>query len=459
MREQIGVALPRQPGLRKGELVDRRGGDRIDLAAAARPPPPARSCRRRRGRRPPTLRRRGCCGRPAARTRSARTPRARAASAAAFADDLRTDAGGIADRERDARQRTLPVSLLAWRHCDLHLHGEPLGDDLGAGVALERASSARSTAPNASRARSPVKARASASRSPVSTGLASTARSAPALIASRSRSIDAISRSTIARSSRVRSFFDARCAARAAACTRDCVSARPASVAASRIASIAEHRQIVVDQRQRLADAAVGERRGLARLAVAVIVIAHQRGGDLGGGQPSESQPHAARSHRRQQRAGHRGRQDEHRARRRLFERLEQRVLRRRSRACRPRGSAPRGACPRTAGNDVWLEHVADRLDLDRRALVGLERDDVDVHAARDAIAGAALAARVDRRGRSLRSCERTRDRVEAVDRLRRRARHGPFADARRARRTAASAAATPARSRARAASSGADGR
>ena len=33
VREQIGVALPRQPCLREGELVDGRGRDRIDVAA------------------------------------------------------------------------------------------------------------------------------------------------------------------------------------------------------------------------------------------------------------------------------------------------------------------------------------------------------------------------------------------------------------------------------------------
>ena len=40
-------------------------------------------------------------------------------------------------------------------------------------------------------------------------------------------------------------------------------------------------------------------------------------------------------------------------------------------------------------------QHVADHVDLDRGAVVGLERDHVDVHAARDAVARAALAARV----------------------------------------------------------------
>ena len=51
VRQQIGVALPLQPGLRKGELVDRRGRNRVDLACPARRRRRGRSCRRRRGRR------------------------------------------------------------------------------------------------------------------------------------------------------------------------------------------------------------------------------------------------------------------------------------------------------------------------------------------------------------------------------------------------------------------------
>ena len=63
----------------------------------------------------------------------------------------------------------------------------------------------------------------------------------------------------------------------AAACTRACVSARPARLLQQAHRQLAKHRQVVVNQRQRLADAAVGERRGLARVDLAVVVIARQR--------------------------------------------------------------------------------------------------------------------------------------------------------------------------------------
>ena len=79
----------------------------------------------------------------------------------------------------------------------------------------------------------------------------------------------------MATSSRVRSFFETPvCRAlrpeRATACRR------PGGALQQPHRQFAEHRQIVVDQRQRLAEAAVGERRGLARLDLAVVVIAGQ---------------------------------------------------------------------------------------------------------------------------------------------------------------------------------------
>ena len=137
-----------------------------------------------------------------------------------------------------------------------------------------------------------------------------------------------------------------------------------------------------------------------ARVDIAVVVIAHQRRGHLGRRQPAEPQPHAARSHRRQQHARHRRRQDEHRARRRLFERLEQRVLRTRSRACRLRGSAPRGAGLRTGGSRCCYSTSRITSILIEARSSGSSTIDVDVHAAGDAIAGAALAAGIDRPGR-----------------------------------------------------------
>ena len=50
MREQIGVAAPRQAGQPERFLVDRRRRDRVDVAAAARRRPRARSRRTPRGR-------------------------------------------------------------------------------------------------------------------------------------------------------------------------------------------------------------------------------------------------------------------------------------------------------------------------------------------------------------------------------------------------------------------------
>ena len=143
------------------------------------------------------------------------------------------------------------------------LDREPLGDDLRAGVAIERGQGAIDGAERV-RARSPGDARASDYRSPVSSGLASTRWSAPAFIASRSRSIEAISRSTIATSSRGRSFFEA-----AAVQRRGRLHPRLRVGAAGALlqqahGQVAEHRQVVVDEGERLAEAAVGERRRLA---------------------------------------------------------------------------------------------------------------------------------------------------------------------------------------------------
>jgi len=84
-------------------------------------------------------------------------------------------------------------------------------------------------------------------------------------------------------------------------------------------------------------------------------------------------------------------------------------------------------------------EHLADEIDLDRRPFVGLEHHHVDVHAAGNAIAGAAFAARINGK---IAGClpagalaKVGLDRVEAVDGLGGRSGHGPLANAGRPRK------------------------
>ena len=100
---------------------------------------------------------------------------------------------------------------------------------------------------------------------------------------------------------------------------------------------------------ERLAEAAVGRGGDRARFALAVSAR-DQRGRDVVGRQRTEAQLRTAREHRRQQRVGPRGHEDEDRRRRRLFERLQQRVLRRRDERVRlvDDHDAPRAL--RTAG-------------------------------------------------------------------------------------------------------------
>ena len=86
---------------------------------------------------------------------------------------------------------------------------------------------------------------------------------------------------------------------------------------------------------------------------------------------------------------------------------------------------------PSNGRKEVWLSTSRIDVDLDRRLLIRLDGEHVDVDAARDAIAGAALPAGIDRQPRSFGGLATG---CEAVDRLRRRARHGPLADARRTR-------------------------
>ena len=82
--------------------------------------------------------------------------------------------------------------------------------------------------------------------------------------------------------------------------------------------------------------------------------------------------------------------------RRRLLERFQQRVLRLRLErvgVANDHDAAAAFERPEAGAR----QHVADDVDLDRGAVVGLEREHVDVHAARDAIARPARAARIDR--------------------------------------------------------------
>ena len=115
-----------------------------------------------------------------------------------------------------------------------------------------------------------------------------------------------------------------------AACTRDCASARPAACCSMPIASsrnIDRSLSISASAWPRLPSASGAASRACV---FGVVVIARQHRGDLGRRQPAEAQPHAARADRRQQHAGHRTGQDEHRPWRRLLERLQQRILCRR---------------------------------------------------------------------------------------------------------------------------------
>ena len=104
VRQQIGVAVPRQPGQPERLLVDRRGRDRVDVAALRVRRPRARWRRTPRGRRRRRARRaRTSRVRRRRRTATGSHTREHARSRPRPARDLRPDAGGIAGGDRDAR--------------------------------------------------------------------------------------------------------------------------------------------------------------------------------------------------------------------------------------------------------------------------------------------------------------------------------------------------------------------
>src|SRR5205814_2347091 len=114
----------------------------------------------------------------------------------------------------------------------------------------------------------------------------------------------------------------------------------------------------------------------------------------------TEAQLRTPRSNRRQQHVGPRGDEDEHRRRRRLLERLQQRVLRLHDeRVCfvDDDDAAPSLERPVVGA----LDDVADLIDLDRAAVARLDDNDVRMHAARDTAARGALAARIELRTRT----------------------------------------------------------
>jgi hypothetical protein len=183
-----------------------------------------------------------------------------------------------------------------------------------------------------------------------------------------------------------------------------------------------QDRQVGRRERERRAGAAVSQRCSDARVRLGHPRFAHQHLRNLVLREPAKPDAHAAGPHRGQQRAEHGGRQDEHRAGRRLFERLQQRVLRLRlERVGLADDNHPLTALERAVADAI--EHVAHHVGLDRRLVIGLEHGDIHVQSARDAIARPAAPARVER--------QRVRgDRLEKVDHLRQRPGDDELADA-----------------------------
>ena len=114
------------------------------------------------------------------------------------------------------------------------------------------------------------------------------------------------------------------------------------------------------------------------------------------GAERREPHPLAARSHRRQQQVGPRGDQHERRRRGRLFQRLQQRVLRR---GLHRIGLVHDHDAPAAFERPVGaaLDRRARLIDFDRAGVARLDHQHVGMHAARDAPAGRAVSARVGR--------------------------------------------------------------
>ena len=117
-------------------------------------------------------------------------------------------------------------------------------------------------------------------------------------------------------------------------------------------------------------------------------MVVHQHRGDVRGGQAAETQPLATRSHGRQQHVRAGRHEDECRCRRRLLERLQQRILRlgvQRVRVVHDHDAAPALERPICRA----LDRFAHLIDLDDARIAWLENQDVGVHASRDPLARA----------------------------------------------------------------------
>ena len=174
---------------------------------------------------------------------------------------------------------------------------------------------------------------------------------------------------------------------------------------------------------ERPPEAAVGSRSRGMRVGGRHLMLPHQHLRDLRGGQRSEPQPLTARSHRREEQVGTRRDENEDGCRRRLFERLEERVLRLRHERVRIiHDNDPSSSFERAISRSI--DRIANLIDLDGSVVAGREVHDIRMHAARDPAARAALAAGVHpTRVRPL-------HRMFAIERLRERHGRGVFADA-----------------------------
>ena len=155
--------------------------------------------------------------------------------------------------------------------------------------------------------------------------------------------------------------------------------------------------------RKRSAYAAVRIGGSRVRLPRRETVVAHQRRGDFRFRERPKAQTRTARPNSRQQRIGHRRHEQENRRRWRLFERLEQRVLRRNhERVGLVDDHDPAAALEWTVRRPV--DDVPNLLDLDRARVSRRKRDHVRVYASLNAATrracATAVALQISGRGR-----------------------------------------------------------